>query len=79
MLREFAKAPVAESWTRVRRHLTSHAGLHFENEPGLTELDAPESRRNRRLYIKGGNENGGNTIAMWLVKLKIDYAKQDRI
>jgi len=23
------------------------AGLHFENEPGLTELDAAESRRNR--------------------------------
>jgi len=27
--------------------LTSFAGLHFENEPGLTELDAAEGRRNR--------------------------------
>jgi len=65
MLREFAKASEAEMWTRVRcRYLTSFAGLHFENEPGLTELDAAEGRRNRRLYLKGGNENGGNTIAM---------------
>jgi len=63
MLREFAKASEAEIWTRVRRrYLTSFANLHFENEPGLTELDAAEGRRNRRL--KGGNENGGNTIAM---------------
>jgi len=30
----------------------------------LTELGAAEGRRNRRLYLKGGNENGGNTIAM---------------
>jgi len=37
MLREFAKASGAEIWTRVRRrYLTSFAGLHFENEPGLT-------------------------------------------
>jgi len=80
MLREFAKASEAEIWTRVcRRHLTSFAGLHFEKEPGLTKLDAAEGRPNRRLYLKGGNENGGNTIAMRLVKLKIDYAKQDRI
>jgi len=56
MLREFAKASVAEIWTCVRRrYLTSSAGLHFENEPGLTELDAAEGRRNRRLYLKGGN------------------------
>jgi len=64
-MREFAKAFEAEIWTRVRhRYLTSFAGLHFENEPGLTELDAAEGWRNRRLYLKGGNENGGNTIAM---------------
>jgi len=31
--------------------------------------------RNRRLYLKGGS--GGTTIAMWLVKLKIDDARQD--
>jgi len=37
----------------------SFAGLHFENEPVLTELHAAEGRRNRRLYLKGGNENGG--------------------
>jgi len=48
MLREFAKASEAEIWKRVRRrYLTSFAGLHFENEPGLTEIDAAESRRNR--------------------------------
>jgi len=48
MLREFAKASKAEIWTRVRRqYLTSSAGLHFENKPGLTELDAAECRRNR--------------------------------
>jgi len=66
MLREFARASETKIWTRVRRrrYLTSFAGLHFENEPGLAELDAAEGRRNRRLYIKGGNENGGNTIAM---------------
>jgi len=45
MLREFAKASETEIWTRVRhRYLTSFAGLHFENEPGLTELDAAEGR-----------------------------------
>jgi len=65
MLREFAKASEPEIWTRIRRqYLTSFAGLHFENEQGLTELHAAEGRRNRRLYLKGGNENGGNTIAM---------------
>jgi len=43
MLREFAKASEAEIWICVsRRYLTSFAGLHFENEPGLTELDAAE-------------------------------------
>jgi len=48
MLREFAKASEAEIWTRVRcRYLTSFAGLHFKNEPGLTELDAAKGRRNR--------------------------------
>jgi len=62
----FAKASETEIWTRVcRRYLTSFAGLHFENEPGLTELYAAEGRRNRRLCVsKRGN--GGNTIAMWL-------------
>jgi len=63
MLHEFAKASGAEIWTSVRRrYLTSFAGLHFENEPGLTELDAAKGRQNRRLYQTGGN--GGNTIAM---------------
>jgi len=48
MLREFAKASEAEIWTSVRRrYLMSFAGLHFENEPGLTELNAAEGRRNR--------------------------------
>jgi len=37
----------------------------------LTELDAAEGQQNRWLYLKGGNENGGNTIAMSLVKLKM--------
>jgi len=65
MLREFAKASEAEIWTCIRRwYLTSFAGLHFENEPGLTGLDAAEGQQNRRLYLKGGNENGGNTIVM---------------
>jgi len=65
MLREFVKASEAEIWTRVcRRYLMFFAGLHFENEPVLTELDAAEGRRNIRLCLKGGNENGGNTIAM---------------
>jgi len=63
MLREFAQAFEAEIWTSVRRrYLASFAGRHFENEPGLT--DAAEGRRNRRLYLKGGNKNGGNTTAM---------------
>jgi len=48
MLRKFAKAFEAEIWTRIRRqYLTSFAGLHLENEPELTELDAAEGRRNR--------------------------------
>jgi len=65
MLCEFAKASEAEIWSRFRlQYLTSFAGLHSENEPGLTELDAAEGRRNRRLYLKGGNKNSGNTIAM---------------
>jgi len=46
------KASEAEIWKRVRRrYLTSFAGLHFENEPGLTELDAAEGRRNTRLCV----------------------------
>jgi len=48
----FAKASEAEIWTRVRRrYLTFFAGLHFENEPGLTELDADECRRNTPLCV----------------------------
>jgi len=48
MLREFAKASEAEIWTRVcRRYFTSFAGLNFKNEPGLTELNAAESRRDK--------------------------------
>jgi len=40
MLREFVKASEAEIWTRVRSpYFTSFGGLHFENEPRLTELD----------------------------------------
>jgi len=31
--------------------VTSFAGLHFENEPGLTELYAVEGRQNRRLCV----------------------------
>jgi len=46
----FTKISEAEIFTRVRRrYLTSFAGLHFENEPGLTELDAAECRRNTPL------------------------------
>jgi len=44
------KTSEAEIWTRVRR-LTSFAGLHFENEPGLTELDAAEGRQNTPLCV----------------------------
>jgi len=48
----FAKASEAEIWTRVhRRYLTSFAGLYFENEPGLTELDAAEDRQNSQLSV----------------------------
>jgi len=44
MLREFAKASEAEIWIRIRcRYLTSFAGLRFENEPGLTELETAET------------------------------------
>jgi len=65
MLHEFAKASEIDIWIRVRRLcLTSFVGLHFENEPGLTELDAAEGQRDRRLYLKGGNKNGKNTIVM---------------
>jgi len=48
----FAKAFEAEIWTRIRRrYLTFFAGLHFENEPGLTDLDAAECRRNTPLCV----------------------------
>jgi len=37
MLRKLAKASEADIWTRIRRgYLMSFAGLHFQNEPGLT-------------------------------------------
>jgi len=60
----FAKASEAEIWTRVRgQHLTSFAGLHFENEPELTGLYAAEvGETDGCVYLKGGN--GGNTIEM---------------
>jgi len=48
----FAKASEAEICTRVcPRYLTSFAGLYFENEPGLTELDAAEDRQNSQLFV----------------------------
>jgi len=48
----FAKASEAEILTRVRRrYLTYFAGLHFENEPGLTELDAAEDQQNSQLCV----------------------------
>jgi len=48
----FAKASEAKIWTRVRRrYLTPFAGLHFENEPGLTEIDAAEDRQNSQLCV----------------------------
>jgi len=48
----FAKASEAEIWIRVRRRdLTSFAGLDFENEPGLTELDAAKDRQNSKLSV----------------------------
>jgi len=53
----FAKDSEAEISTHVRRrYLTSFAGLHFENEPGLTELDAAEGRRNRQLCVSKRGE-----------------------
>jgi len=60
----FVKASETEIWTHVRRrYLTSFAGLHFENKPGLTELDAAECRRNTPLCVSK-RSNGGNAIAM---------------
>jgi len=48
----YSKASEAEICTHVRRrYLTSFAGLHFENYPGLTELDAAEDR-STKLYLK---------------------------
>jgi len=48
----FAKASEAEIWIGVRRrYLTSFASLHFENEPGLTQLNAAECRRNTLLCV----------------------------
>jgi len=37
------------------------AGLHFENEPGLTELDAAEGRRNRLSRRIRRSESAGPT------------------
>jgi len=48
----FAEAFEAEICTRVlRRYLTSFAGLHFENKPGLTELDAAGDSQNSKLFV----------------------------
>jgi len=53
----FAKAFDAEIWTRDRRrYLTSFAGLRFKNEPGLTELDAAECRRNTPLCVSKSSQ-----------------------
>jgi len=42
----YANASEGEILKHVRRrHLTFFAGLHFENYPGLTELDAAEDRQ----------------------------------
>jgi len=54
----FAKVSEAEIWTCVRRYLAT-----FENEPGLTELDAAECRRNTPLCVSK-RRHGGNAIAM---------------
>jgi len=40
----------------LRRYLTSFAGRHLENEPGLTELDAAECRRNTPLCVSKTNQ-----------------------
>jgi len=67
MLREFAKASEAEIWTRVRRrYLTSYAGLHFENVPGLTELDAAEGRQNK-LSRRIRRSESANLLGLGLV------------
>jgi len=77
----FANASEAEIWIHVRRrHLTSFAGLLFENEPGLTELDAAEGRRNRRLCVsKRGQRKQRKHYSDVIGQAKIDSAKQDRI
>jgi len=79
MLGEFAKALEAEIWTRVRRrYLTSFAGLYFENEPGLTALDAAEGRRNRRLCVsKKGQRRKHYSDVIGQAKNRL--CKQDRI
>jgi len=42
----YSKASEAEILISVRRrYLTSFAGLHFENYPGLTQIDAAEDRQ----------------------------------
>jgi len=48
----FAKDSETEICKRVRRrYFTSFAGLHFENQPGLTELDAAADRQNSKLFV----------------------------
>jgi len=62
----YSKASEAEICTRVRCwYLTSFAGLHFENYPGLTELGAGEDRLTK-LYLKltnSGNQQNSKLFA----------------
>jgi len=77
---EIFLAKASEIWTRVRRrYLTSFAGLHFENEPGLTELYAAEGRRNRRLCVskKGQRQKHyGDVIVISAVQNRKVNSKQ---
>jgi len=74
----YLKASEAEILTRVRRrYLTSFAGLHFENWPRLTELDAAKTanflylkrmnsgnRQNSKLFVSKNDRNSRDTIAL---------------
>jgi len=74
----YSKASEAEILTRARRqYLTSFAGLHFENLPRLTELDAAETanflylkrmnsgnRQNSKLFVSKNERNSRNTISL---------------
>jgi len=76
MLREFAKASEGEIWTRVRgRYLTSFAGLHFENEPVLTKLDAAEGRH--RLSRRIRRSESAKLPWSW-ARRQTTYARFDR-